>query len=285
MTTPDNGIPPGRAPSGPVAERFRGKVAFVTGAARGQGRAEALRLAAEGADVIAVDICRSFATTQYAGATPEDLAETVSLVEKLDRRIVARQVDTRDFAALEAVVQEGVAEFGGLDVVVANAGITSAEFTWKVSAEAWDESVGVNLTGAFYTAKAAIPVMIEQGRGGAIVFTSSVAGLRGLPLLAPYVAAKHGVVGLAKTLANELAEYRIRVNTVIPHAVATDLSVPELFPMLEGRDHLARMFEGALPDFASTPEDIAAAVAWLASDEARHVTGIQLPVDLGRINR
>jgi SDR family mycofactocin-dependent oxidoreductase len=273
-------------PDAPIAHRFTGKVAFITGAARGQGRAEAERLAAEGADIIAVDVCSQLTTTQYAGATPEDLDETVALVEKLGRRIVARQVDIRDFEALSTALNDGVAELGRLDVVIANAGMTTAARVWEIDAEHWRESIDVNLTGAFHTAKAAVPIMLEQGSGGSIVFTSSVAGLRGLPFLGSYVAAKHGLVGLAKTLANELAEYRIRVNTVHPHGVATDLTVPELFPQVqEFAPDLGTLFIGGLPDQTSSVHDIAAAVAWIASDEARHVTGIQLPVDLGRTNR
>jgi SDR family mycofactocin-dependent oxidoreductase len=287
MTTPEeeDGVPAAPVPTGPVGRRFVGKVALVTGAARGQGRAEAVRLAAEGADVIAVDICRTLDTTQYAGATPQDLAETVALVEKQDRRIVAREVDIRDFDALATAVREGVTELGRLDVVVANAGMTTAAPTWEIDADHWRESIDVNLTGAFHTAKATVPIMIAQGRGGAVVFTGSVAGLRGLPFLGAYVAAKHGVVGLAKTLANELAEHRIRVNTVIPHGVSTDLTVAELFALMESAPHQQMLFAPSLPDGVSTVDDIAAAVAWLASDEARHVTGIQLPVDLGRTNR
>jgi SDR family mycofactocin-dependent oxidoreductase len=273
-------------PDAPIAHRFTGKVAFITGAARGQGRAEAERLAAEGADIIAVDVCGQLATTQYSGATPEDLDETVALVEKLGRRIVARQVDIRDFEALSTALNDGVSELGRLDVVIANAGMTTAARVWEIDAEHWRESIDVNLTGAFHTAKAAVPIMLEQGSGGSIVFTSSVAGLRGLPFLGSYVAAKHGLVGLAKTLANELAECRIRVNTVHPHGVATDLTVPELFPQVqEFAPDLEALFIGGLPDQMSSVHDIAAAVAWLASDEARHVTGIQLPVDLGRTNR
>ncbi|WP_406275730.1 SDR family oxidoreductase [Nocardia sp. NBC_00881] len=228
---------------------------------------------------------RSLETTRYPGPTSADLAETVALVEKHDRRIVAREVDTRDFDALAAAVREGVVELGGLDVVVANAGMTTAAPTWEIDADHWRESIDVNLTGAFHTAKATVPILLEQGRGGSIVFTGSVAGIRGLPFLAAYVAAKHGVVGLAKTLANELAEYRIRVNTVIPHGVSTDLHVPELFELMESAPNQKLLYIPGLPEAVSTVDDIAAAIAWLASDEARHITGIQLPVDLGRTNR
>lgn len=271
-------------PEYPQTGRFVGKVAFVTGAARGQGRAEAVRLAAEGADIVAVDVCADLETTTYPGATPADLAETAEMIEKYDRRAVTYIADIRDYAALKAGLDQGVAELGRLDVVVANAGMTTVAPAWEISLEAWDATIGVNLTGAFHTAKAAIPIMIEQGTGGAIIFTSSVAGLRGLPLLADYVAAKHGVTGLAKTLANELAKYRIRVNSVHPHGVNTGLK-PGLRELLDGDPELGPLFLGALPDQVSEPADIAAAVAWLASNEARHVTGIQLPVDLGRTNR
>jgi SDR family mycofactocin-dependent oxidoreductase len=278
-------VPEAPVPNQPIAHRYVGKVVLITGAARGQGRAEALRLAAEGADIIALDVCRDLETTQYPGASPEDLAETARQVEALDRRIVTAEVDVRDYDGVAAAVQQGVAELGRLDVVIANAGMTTAARAWEIDAEHWQATIDINLTGAFHTAKATIPTMIAQGTGGAITFTSSVAGLRGLPLLADYVAAKHGVTGLAKTLANELAEYRIRVNTVHPHGVATGLLVPELFPMLEQTPAFGPLYMGALPDPVSQAEDIAAAVAWISSDEARHVTGIQLPVDLGRTNR
>jgi SDR family mycofactocin-dependent oxidoreductase len=264
--------------------RFEGKVVFITGAARGQGRAEAVRFAAEGADIIALDICADLPTTAYPGSSPADLAETARLVEKYDRRIVTSITDVRDYDGVRAAVERGVAELGRLDVVVANAGMTTSGRAWEIPLEHWDATIAINLTGAYYTARAAIPILIEQGAGGAIVFTSSVAGLVGLPLLADYVAAKHGVTGLAKTLANELAKYRIRVNSVHPHGVNTDLK-PGLREHLDGDPELGPLFQGSLPDPVSEPEDIAAAVAWLASDEARHVTGIQLPVDLGRTNR
>lgn len=279
-----NGVPPAPMPERPSARRFEGQVVFITGAARGQGRAEAVWFAAEGADIIALDVCADLPTTAYPGATPGDLAETARLVEKLGRRILTYHADVRDFPAVRHAVENGVGELGRLDVVVANAGMTSAARAWEIDAEHWDATIGINLTGAFHTAKAAIPVMIEQATGGAIVFTSSVAGLRGLPLIADYVAAKHGVTGLAKALANELAPYRIRVNSVHPHGVATDL-VPGIRAMIESDAGLGAYYAAGLPDGVSQPEDIAAAVAWLASHEARHVTGVQLPVDLGRTNR
>lgn len=257
---------------------------FITGAARGQGRAEAVRFAAEGADIIGLDICADLSTTTYPGPRPEDLDETARLVEKQGQRAVMSIADVREFDQVKAALELGVSELGRLDVVVANAGMTTMGPAWEIPLENWDVTIGVCLTGAFYTARAAIPIMIEQGTGGAIVFTSSVAGLRGLPLLADYVAAKHGVTGLAKTLANELGKYRIRVNSIHPHGVNTELK-PGMRELLERDGELLPLYLGTLPDQVSEAEDIAAAVAWLASNEARHVTGIQLPVDLGRTNR
>ncbi len=183
-------------------------------------------------------------------------------------------------------MSEGVAELGRLDVVVANAGICSAGNSWEITLEQWNETVAVNLTGVFHTAKATIPTLLEQGTGGSIVITSSVAGLRGLPFLSAYAATKHGVVGYAKSLANELAQHNIRVNTVHPHGVATGMTVDDLGPLIAANAQtLAPIFMQALPDQVSQPEDIANAVAFLASDEARHITGIQLPVDLGTLIR
>ncbi|MFT4265405.1 MAG: mycofactocin-coupled SDR family oxidoreductase [Nocardioides sp.] len=277
-------VPAAAIPDRPIARRFENKVVFITGAARGQGRAEAVRFAAEGADVIMVDICADLPTCVYPGPTEEDLATTARLVEKEGRRAHAGVADVRDFDSLKGILLEGVEQFGRLDVVVSNAGMTTAAPAWEIDQAHWDATIGINLTGAFNAAKAAIPTMIEQGTGGAIVFTSSVAGLRGLPLLADYVAAKHGVTGLAKTLANELAPHRIRVNSVHPHGVNTDLK-PGVREWLDGDQSYGLLYLGALPDPVSEPEDIAAAVAWIASDEARHVTGIQLPIDLGRTNR
>ncbi|WP_181779328.1 mycofactocin-coupled SDR family oxidoreductase [Pseudonocardia pini] len=278
-------VPAAQVPREPTARRFVGKVALVTGAARGQGRAEAVRLAAEGADIIAVDLDESLDTTSYPGPSYEDLAETVAQVERWDRRIVAVEADVRDLDALQDAVAEGVSTLGRLDVVIANAGAATAAHAWEISAEQWREAIDVNLTGAFHTAKAAVPVLLRQGTGGSIVFTSSVAGLRGAPFLAAYSAAKHGVVGFATALANELAPYRIRVNTVHPNGVDTELKVHELFALLEQHSFARPYYTGSLPDATSDSDDIAAAVAWIASDEARHVTGIQLPVDRGRLSR
>ncbi len=269
-----------------MTQRFEGKVAFITGAARGQGRAEAIRLASEGADIIAMDICSDFESTAYDGSTSADLAETVEAVKALDRRIVATETDVRDFEAVSTALNDGVAQLGRLDVVVANAGICAAGMSWKITPEQWRETLDVNLTGTFFTAKAAVPILLEQGTGGSIVMTSSVAGLRGLPFLAHYSASKHGIVGLARTMANELGQYGIRVNTIHPHGVATGMLPHDMMELIgEHGAALGPIFMGSLPDPISQPEDIAAAVAWLASDEARHVTGIALPLDLGTLAR
>jgi SDR family mycofactocin-dependent oxidoreductase len=278
-------IPPAPVPDAPVASRFVGKVALITGAARGQGRAEALRFAAEGADVILLDNCATSPTTSYPGPTLDDLLAVCREVEALDRRAVAHQVDTRDLDGLVAAVADGYDRLGRLDVVVANAGMTSANVSWKITAEQWDETIGANLTGAFNTAKATIPLLLEQERGGSIVFIGSVAGQRGLPFLGDYVAAKHGVVGLMKVFANELDHYRIRVNIVHPWGVDTGLKVHEMHGLIEEYPAFGSMFGSAWPDQISEADDIAAAVAWISSDEARHVTGVELPVDRGRTNR
>jgi SDR family mycofactocin-dependent oxidoreductase len=259
-----------------------GRVAFITGAARGQGRAEAVLLASQGANVVAVDICDQIASVPYPMATSDDLAQTVKLVEDTGARIVARQADVRDRGALQTALQAGLNEFGRLDIVIANAGIAPME----AGDAAWRDVVDVNLTGAFHTAEVAIPTLIEQGDGGSIVFISSVAGLVPMGSSDPgglgYTAAKHGMVGLMRQYANILAEHSIRVNTVHPTGVNT--------PMIDNdyiRSWLQRMGGGAggnaMPVPAVEAEDIANAVAWLVSDAARYVTGVTLPVDAGAV--
>jgi (+)-trans-carveol dehydrogenase len=203
--------------------RVEGKVAFITGAARGQGRSHALRLAEEGADIIAVDICQDVATVPYGGATEADLAETVKQVEALDRRIVAQQADVRDLGALQRAVDEGLSQFGHIDVVCANAGIASFAPALELSEEVWQDVVDINLTGVWKTVKATAPSMVERGQGGSIILTSSIAGLIAFPNLAHYTAAKHGVTGLMRTLAVELAPQHIRVNSVHPTTVDTPM--------------------------------------------------------------
>ncbi len=270
--------------------KLEGQVALITGAARGQGRSHALRLAEEGASIIALDCCEQIESVQYDLATPKDLAETVRLVEALDTRIVAEQVDIRDIERLRAAVDNGVAELGRLDIVSANAGITGYEPFLALSQSHWAEMIDVNLSGAFNTAQVAAPHIIDGGRGGAIVFTSSSLTLRARQNLAHYTASKHGVEGLMKTLALELAQHSIRVNTVNPTNVDTDMihnrASWELFlPDVENptREQVAPLFAtlNALPIPWIDPRDVSNAVAFLVSDEARYITGVTLPVDAG----
>jgi SDR family mycofactocin-dependent oxidoreductase len=270
-----------------LSDRLAGKVAFVTGAGRGQGRAYAVRLASEGADVIVIDRCADGDTTTYPMATRDDLDETVRLVEKQGRRVIASVVDVRDYDGLSGALQSGVAELGRLDIVVANAGVlTSARF-WELTSEQWRETIDINLMGVFHTLKAAALILIEQGQGGSIIAISSTGGLRGLPFIAAYNASKHGVVGLVKTLANEVAEYNIRVNSIHPTGVATGMNAAEMQPLIEEKAApLGPIFMNAMPapPFMQ-PEDVAGAVAWLASDDAKYVTGAQIPVDMGTLLR
>jgi SDR family mycofactocin-dependent oxidoreductase len=270
--------------------RVEGKVAFITGAARGQGRSHALRLAEEGADIIAVDLCEPVKTAPYGMPTPDDLAETAKLVEDHDRRIVTRQADVRDLAQLQSAVQEGVSELGHIDIVCANAGIASFAPSLEMDEDVWDEMIDINLSGVWRTIRAAVPPMIERGQGGSIIITSSVAGLLGFANLASYTSAKHGVVGLMRVLTQELAPHMIRVNTVNPTSVNTDMlmndAIYRLFrPDLEAptRDDVGDAFMGlnCLPIPWVEPIDISNAVLFLASDEARYITGITLPVDAG----
>jgi SDR family mycofactocin-dependent oxidoreductase len=262
-------------------------VALVTGAARGQGRAHAQRLASEGADVIACDICEAVDTVLYEASSVEQLDETQRLVEANDRRCLTARVDVRDLASLEAFVTESVGALGSLDIVVANAGILSVGRLWEITPEQWDATIAVNLTGVWNTIKATVPHMIEFGRGGSIILTSSGAGVKGFPFIGHYVAAKHGVVGLCRTLANELGEYRIRVNAVLPAGVNTPMGNTSLLePLLAAhQETLAPIYMNALPFDHMEPEDLAAVVAFLASDDARYMTGSQIPVEFGTVNR
>jgi SDR family mycofactocin-dependent oxidoreductase len=256
-----------------------GKVAFITGAARGQGRSHAVRLAEEGADIIAVDI-----------ALDLDMAQTVKEVEALDRRIVASQADVRDFGGLQAALDDGVARLGRLDIVVANAGIVSFGTAEELTEQAWQDVIDVDLTGVWLTVKAAIPHLRATG-GGSITIMNSGAGLKGKPNLGHYAAAKHGVVGLMQSLANELAPDMVRVNTVHPSAVDTDMIhnqalYHQLLPDHQGditRQEIEPVFQtlNALPIPWVESVDISNAVLFLASDEARYITGVTLPVDAG----
>jgi SDR family mycofactocin-dependent oxidoreductase len=282
---------------GEMTGRLEGKVAFITGAARGQGRSHAVRMAEEGADIIAVDVCEEIESVKrfYRGTSEADLAETVEAVEALDRRIVATKADVRNYAALKDALDDGVAQLGHVDIVSANAGIFHfGEPTHQVSDSDWADVLDINLTGVWHTAKAVIPHMIEQGTGGSIIITSSVAGLKGAANVAAYVASKHGVVGLMRTLALELAPHSVRVNTVHPTAVGTDMilndGVYRLFlPGTESptREQAAETFRALhpLPVAWVEPVDISNAVLFLASDESRFVTGTELKVDAGWTTR
>ncbi len=269
-----------------MAGRVAGKVAFITGAARGQGRSHAIRLAEEGADIIAVDICRDYGTVPYPMATEEDLAETVKAVEALDRRIVATRADVRDFGSLKAAADDGVAQLGRLDIVSANAGICTVQPWDEVTPAVWQDTLDTNLTGVWNTMVVSVPHLIAAG-GGSIICTSSTAGIKGLPYLAPYVAAKHGVVGIARTMANELASHKIRVNTVHPTGVDTPMGTGlGGLEALIGRDpNLGPIYMNTLPVEIVDPRDISNAVLFLASDEARYVTGLEFTVDAGNTIR
>lgn len=272
-----------------MAGRVEGKVAFITGAARGQGRAHAVRLASEGADVIAVDLCDQIASVPYPLAGADDLAETARMVEEAGGRIVARQADVRDRDGLQQALQAGLDELGRLDIVIANAGIAPLQS----GPDGWRDVIDVNLTGVHHTVEVAVPTLVEQGDGGSIVLISSVAGLVGMGGAEPgalgYTAAKHGIVGLMRQYANLLAPHHIRVNSVHPTGVNT--------PMIDNeftRQFLQQVLAeaqrpmdmgNALPVQAIEPEDVANAVAWLVSDAARYVTGVALPVDAGSVNK
>jgi SDR family mycofactocin-dependent oxidoreductase len=269
-----------------MAGRVAGKVAFITGAARGQGRAHAIRLAEEGADIIAIDICRDYDTVGYPLATEADLAETVKAVEALDRRIVASVADVRDAGALKAAVDDGAAQLGRLDIVSANAGICTIQSWDEVTPQVWQDTLDTNLTGVWNTMVVSVPHLIAAG-GGSIICTSSTAGIKGLPYLAPYVAAKHGIVGIARTMANELARHSIRVNTVHPTGVDTPMGngLGGLEPLINRDPALGPIYMNTLPVEIVDPRDISNAVLFLASDEARYVTGLEFTVDAGNTIR
>ena len=273
-----------------MAGQFEGKVAFITGAARGQGRSHAVRFAEEGADIIAVDLCDQIASVGYPMSTREDLDETVNLVEKTGRRIVAETGDVRDFERLKAIVANGVAELGRLDFVLANAGILPGFGEQRHEMAAFDDSVAVLLNGVYYTIEAALPYLLSQDEGGAIVITSSTAGLNSLcPTLtsqsrgmAGYHAGKHGVVGLMRYYATSLAEKNIRVNTVHPTGVATPMILNEGFAELvaEHPEDVTGL-QAPLPVELIDPSDVSEAMVYLCGRSGRYITGITLPVDGG----
>jgi len=273
-----------------MAGKLEDKVAFITGAARGQGRSHAVRLAEEGADIIAIDVPKHIAGLPYEPATPEDLAETVRQVEALGRRIVAAEADVRDLAVLQAVVEAGVAELGRLDIVLANAGISAPAPTLDMSEEHWQTMIDINLTGVWKTLKASVPHITAGGRGGSIVITSSLAAIIVQPNIAHYSAAKGGLIQLSKVLAKELAPQGIRVNTVHPGTVLTPMVLNEpsyrLFrpdlehPTQEDFEAVARSMTG-LPTSAIDPVDMSNAIVYLVSDDGRYVTGTTHVVSAG----
>lgn len=274
--------------------RFEGKVVFITGAARGQGREHAIRFASEGARIIGVDRCEDLPNTLYPLATEEDLAQTVKSVEAAGGAMHAYVADVRDLDRLREVFVAGYEKFGRIDVVVANAGIYSPAPVRYATSEQWAETVDTNLTGVFNTVRVAVRRMIEQDQGGAIAITSSIAGLKGMYGSAAYNASKHGVVGFMRSLALELAPHQIRVNTVHPTSVDTPMINNETFPKLV-RGDLENPTMDDVADFLRPQQpmnvawldasDIADAVLWLCSDEARYVTGVTLPVDGGALLR
>jgi len=270
-----------------MAGRVEGKVALITGAARGQGRSHAIRLAEEGADILAIDVCREIPEYMAPPASADDLAETVKAVEALDRRIIAVEGDVRNQQDLDGLVEQGIAEFGRLDIVSANAGIINYGMIDTISDEQWQAVFDVNVTGVWRTVKAALP---HLQAGASIILTASIGGLKGAPGVGPYISAKHGVVGLMKNLAHELSPRGIRVNVVAPSNVNTDMMVNDftMASFLQGDP------EPNLDKFAAAaktmhvmdapwvePVDISNALLFLASDEARYITGISLPVDAG----
>jgi SDR family mycofactocin-dependent oxidoreductase len=262
--------------------RVAGRVALITGVARGQGRSHAVELARQGADIIGVDLCGDLDSIPYPLARPSDLDETVKLVEATGARMVAAQVDVRDAAALTEAVEGGVDRLGRLDIAVANAGVCTIQRWDEVTPEVWDTVIGINLTGTWNTCTAAIPHLIAAG-GGSMILISSVAGLKGQPFLAPYVASKHGMVGIMRMLANELASQHIRVNSIHPTGVDTPMLVGlgGLTERIEASPDTGSIFLNSLPVTVVTPGDVSEAVLYLSSDASRYVTGSTMTVDAG----
>jgi SDR family mycofactocin-dependent oxidoreductase len=277
-----------------MAGTLEGRVAYVTGAARGQGRAHAARLAAEGADIIAVDVCGPVSDTiTYPPSTPEDLAETVRAVEAAGRKVLAREVDIRDLTAQQQVIADGIEQFGRLDVVVANAGVLSWGRMFEMTEEQWDTVVEVNLNGTWRTVRAAVPAMIDAGNGGSIIIVSSSAGLKATPGNSHYAASKHGLVAITNSLALEVGEFGIRVNSIHPYSIDTPMVEPAAMMEIFGKyptfihsfspmpfrpvNHDGKK---GLQEFM-TPEEVSDVVAWLASDGSSTVSGSQIAVDRG----
>jgi SDR family mycofactocin-dependent oxidoreductase len=273
---------------------LEGRVALITGAARGQGRAHAVRLAADGADIIAIDVCKPVSdTVTYPMPAPEDLAETARLVEEAGRKVLTREVDIRDLEAQQQLVADAMEQFGRLDIVVANAGILSWGRIWEMSPEQWDTVIDVNLNGTWRTIRAAVPAMIEAGNGGSIIIVSSSAGTKATPGNAHYAASKHGLVALTNALAIEAGEFGIRVNSIHPYSIDTPMVQPEAMMEIFGKypaflhsfspmPYQPKNHEGkkGLKEFM-TPEEVSDVVAWLAGDGSATISGSQLAVDRG----
>ncbi len=275
--------------------RFQDSTVFITGAARGMGRAHALAFAREGARLVLCDACRQYSSVPYPLAQPAELASLVSEIEQLGRPVLAEQVDVTDFAAMQALSERAQHELGPIDIVIANAGVYSFAPSWELTEEQWDETVNVDLKGVWITCKVCIPQMLSR-RSGKIICISSTAGLKGMANLAHYVAAKHGVLGLVKTLAIELAPFNINVNAICPTSVDTAMCRNQaLYDVFAGgsgplatHEHMLDLMNqlNLFPDRnLLPPEAISAVILWLASDEARHLTGCALPVDAGYLTR
>jgi len=270
--------------------KLDGKVVFITGVARGQGRSHALTLAREGADIIGLDLCRKVDSTAYDGATNEDLQETIRLVKETGRGILAEVADVRDYDQVKAVFELGLAQFGRVDIVLPNAGICAGGRTWELTEEAWREMIDINLTGVWHAVKAAVPQLIEQGDGGSIVLTGSTEALKGAANISSYSAAKHGVTGLMTSLARELGEYNIRVNSVNPtcvdtHMINNDFVYGLFRPDLDKptRADVEAAFTGThiIPVPWIEPVDVSNAILYLVSDTGRYITATAMPIDAG----
>lgn len=267
-----------------MSGRVSGKVALITGAARGQGRAEAVRLADEGADVIVVDVCAPLPSVGYDSATPEDLQETVRLVEKTGSRVISGIVDVRDLETLRGIVDSAVAELGRLDVVVANAGICVAAPWDQVTSKIYEDTISTNVTGVWNTVMVGAPHLVTAG-GGSIILISSAAGLKVQPFMVPYTTSKFAVRGMAKAFAAELAQHNIRVNSVHPTGVNTPMASGELSTQIQeavaGNQRLGAMMMNMMPVDITEPEDIADTVLFLASDESKYITAHEIAPDAG----
>ncbi len=271
--------------------RLEGKVALVSGAARGQGRAHAVRFAEEGADIVGFDICAPVESAYYDTGSREDLDETVAQVEALGRRMVPGVADVRDADAVRRMVEQGVSELGQLDIVSAVAGIATSGSWDQISDLTWQEMLDINLTGVWNTVRAGVPSVLAGDSGGSVILTSSLLGLKGRANIGHYSAAKHGVIGLMRSLALELGTHKVRVNALCPGNVRTPMLLNEtnyaLYrpdlpnPGLEHMEEINRESFSAMDLAFVEPLDLANAALWLASDESRYVTGVAIPVDSG----